>query len=128
MKLTLRDRQPEEGTPMPIHDWTRVDAGIFHHFHQRWIGSITDVLNQRLLPRDYYALAEQHGARFEPDVLTLYCRSATRGDIPASVRSRAEALADNARSEMIKKTLWVNDAGPTPSRCVRSIPVEDRPS
>jgi len=20
---------------MPIHDWTRVDAGIFHHFHQR---------------------------------------------------------------------------------------------
>ncbi len=56
---------------MPIHDWTRVDAGIFHHFHQRWIGSITDVLNQRLLPREYYALAEQQGAGFEPDVLTL---------------------------------------------------------
>ena len=35
---------------MPIHDWTRVDAGIFHHFHQRWIVAITDVLNQRLLP------------------------------------------------------------------------------
>ena len=56
---------------MPIHDWTRVDAGIFHHFHQRWIGVITDVLNQRLLPTDYYALAEQQGAGFEPDVLTL---------------------------------------------------------
>ena len=56
---------------MPIHDWTRVDAGIFHHFHQRWIGAITDVLNQRLLPRAYYALAEQQGAGFEPDVLTL---------------------------------------------------------
>ena len=56
---------------MPIHDWTRVDAGIFHHFHQRWIGAITDVLNQRLLPADYYALAEQQGAGFEPDVLTL---------------------------------------------------------
>ena len=26
---------------MPIHDWTRVDAGIFHHFHQRWIGATT---------------------------------------------------------------------------------------
>jgi hypothetical protein len=56
---------------MPIHDWTRVDAGIFHHFHQRWIGAISDVLNERLLPRQFYALAEQQGAGFEPDVLTL---------------------------------------------------------
>ena len=56
---------------MPIHDWTRVDAGIFHHFHQRWIGSITDVLNQRLLSGDYYALAEQQSAGYEPDVLAL---------------------------------------------------------
>jgi hypothetical protein len=56
---------------MPIHDWTRVEAGIFHHFHQRWIGTTTDVLNQRLLPAEYYALAEQQGAGFEPDVLTL---------------------------------------------------------
>ena len=59
------------GCFMPIHDWTRVDAGIFHHFHQRWIGVVTDVLNQRLLPTEYYALAEQQGAGFEPDVLTL---------------------------------------------------------
>ncbi len=21
---------------MPIHDWTRVDAGLFHDFHQSW--------------------------------------------------------------------------------------------
>jgi Protein of unknown function (DUF4058) len=65
---------------MPIHDWTRVDAGIFHHFHQRWIGAITDVLNQRLLPRDYYALAEQQGAGFEPDVLTLETRESPEPD------------------------------------------------
>ncbi len=58
-------------TPMPIHDWTRVDAGIFHHFHQRWIVAITDALNERLLPSEYYALAGQQGAGFEPDVLTL---------------------------------------------------------
>lgn len=56
---------------MPIHDWSRVDAGIFHHFHQRWIGAITDALNQGLLPADYYALAEPQGAGFEPDILTL---------------------------------------------------------
>jgi hypothetical protein len=65
---------------MPIHDWTRVDAGIFHHFHQRWIVAITDVLNQRLLPGEYYALAEQQGAGFEPDVLTLKMSIATVPD------------------------------------------------
>ena len=25
---------------MPIHDWTRVDAGIFHAFHHGWIEEI----------------------------------------------------------------------------------------
>jgi Protein of unknown function (DUF4058) len=73
--------EPEaEGMLMPVHDWTRVDAGIFHHFHQRWIGVITDVLNQRLLPMEYYALAEQQGAGFEPDVLTLKASEASEPD------------------------------------------------
>ena len=22
---------------MPIHDWTRVDAGLFHAFHHDWV-------------------------------------------------------------------------------------------
>ena len=70
---------------MPIHDWTRVDAGIFHHFHQRWIGAVTDVLNGRLLPRDYYALAEQHGAGFEPDVLTLKATGTPEPDDDAAL-------------------------------------------
>jgi hypothetical protein len=65
---------------MPIRDWTRVDAGIFHHFRQRWIGVVTDVLNQRLLPMEYYALAEQQGAGFKPDVLTLNAREAAESD------------------------------------------------
>ena len=25
---------------MPIHDWSRVDAGIFHDFHHAWIEQI----------------------------------------------------------------------------------------
>jgi Protein of unknown function (DUF4058) len=68
---------------MPIHDWTRVEAGIFHHFHQRWIGTVTDVLNQRLLPAEYYALAEQQGAGFEPDILTLKVGGPPEPDDPA---------------------------------------------
>jgi hypothetical protein len=56
---------------MPIHDWARVDAGIFHAFHHRWISSLSDTLNRGLLPDDYYALPEQFAAGFGPDVLTL---------------------------------------------------------
>jgi hypothetical protein len=50
---------------MPIHDWTRVEAGIFHDFHHGWIEEIKRTLNAGLLPDDYYALAEQHASRFE---------------------------------------------------------------
>jgi hypothetical protein len=56
---------------MPIHDWTRVEAGIFHHFHHSWIEEIQRQLNGGLLPDDYYARAEQYAAGLGPDVLTL---------------------------------------------------------
>jgi hypothetical protein len=54
-----------------MHDWTRVDAGIFHAFHHSWIEEIARALNRGILPADYYALPEQHAAGFGPDVLTL---------------------------------------------------------
>jgi hypothetical protein len=56
---------------MPVHDWTRVEAGIFHDFHHAWIEEIRRALNAGILPNDYYAMAEQHAAGFGPDVLTL---------------------------------------------------------
>ena len=39
---------------MPVHDWTRVSADIFHHFHFEWIGNLSRQLNRGLLPPDYY--------------------------------------------------------------------------
>jgi Protein of unknown function (DUF4058) len=60
---------------MPIHDWTRVDAGLFHAFHQRWISALSDALNRGALPADYYALAEQLLGAPIPDVLTLRAAS-----------------------------------------------------
>jgi hypothetical protein len=57
---------------MPIHDWTRVDAGIFHAFHHDWITEIARALNRGLLPAGYYALPEQLAAGLGPDVLTLH--------------------------------------------------------
>ncbi len=56
---------------MPVHDWTSVDAGIFHDFHQSWIVAIRNSLNDALLPSDYYALAEQVTEGPIPDVVTL---------------------------------------------------------
>jgi len=56
---------------MPIHDWTRVDAGLFHAFHQDWIGSLARALNAGVLPPDYFALREQSIRGPVPDVLTL---------------------------------------------------------
>ena len=41
---------------MPIHDWTRVDAGLFHAFHQDWIVILARALNAGVLPPDYFAL------------------------------------------------------------------------
>ena len=67
---------------MPIHDWSRGDAGIFHHFRRRWIGAISDALNRGLLPGEYYALAEQQGAGFEPDILTLKAGGTPEADDP----------------------------------------------
>jgi Protein of unknown function (DUF4058) len=55
---------------MPMHDWTRVDAGIFHADHHSWIEEIHRSLLKRL-PPDYYSLPEQQAAGFGPDVLAL---------------------------------------------------------
>src|SRR5216683_1992198 len=71
MNVGRSSARSAEANAMPVHDWTRVDAGIFHHFHHGWIEEIARALNLGILPADYYALAEQHAAGFGPDVLTL---------------------------------------------------------
>ena len=79
----------DRGLLMAIHDWTRVEAGVFHHFHLSWIDAIARALNAGMLPADYYALAEQHAAGIEPDVLTLHAErpGADNGDAVNSRRS-----------------------------------------
>jgi hypothetical protein len=63
---------------MPVHDWSRVDANVFHHFHQRWTISICDALNSGVLPAGYSALVEQRTAGLIPDVLALEGRPRSR--------------------------------------------------
>ncbi len=75
---------------MPIHDWTRVKAGIFHDFHHAWIEDIKRALNTQVLPEDYYAMAEQFASGFGPDVLTLQ----SNGESRASGREKAPTSTD----------------------------------
>jgi hypothetical protein len=71
---------------MPIHDWTRVEAGIFHDFHHEWISTIKHALNKGILPADHYALAEQIAGGYGPDVLTLEGPRDFRAEVPDDTR------------------------------------------
>lgn len=75
---------------MPIHEWTRVDPGGFHHFHQAWTIEIANALNAGGLPRDYFALAEQIVSGPIPDVVTLK----RRGDPFDAAEPGGVAVAD----------------------------------
>ena len=59
---------------MPIHDWTRLEAGDFHDFHQCWVVAIRNALNGGLLPPEYMAMTDQVTGRPIPDVVTLRTR------------------------------------------------------
>jgi hypothetical protein len=79
---------------MPVHDWSRVGAGVFHDFHCAWIVEIRNVLNDGLLPPDHYAPAEQVLGDLGPDVLTLQAVGPGGGAVPGGgPRATAVALA-----------------------------------
>jgi Protein of unknown function (DUF4058) len=61
---------------MPIHDWSRIDSGIFHDFHQAWTIELRNALNSGALPPGYFALAEQVLSGPIPDVVTLQWQAA----------------------------------------------------
>jgi hypothetical protein len=78
---------------MPVHDWTKVEAGTFHSFHNAWITHLMGKLNGGLLPDGYYALSEQPAAGPIPDVLTLNVPDP--GHVPDPPKSeRGIALAE----------------------------------
>jgi Protein of unknown function (DUF4058) len=63
---------------MPIHDWARVPAGLFHHFHQDWSIEIARALNRGRLPKGVSALVEQRSGPLESDVLAIERKSTKR--------------------------------------------------
>ncbi len=81
---------------MPAHDWTRVGAGIFHHFHHDWVAEIARALNDGRMPDGYYALAEQIAEGPRPDVIALEARQAQGAEVDArSLDDRAVAVLEH---------------------------------
>jgi len=79
---------------MPVHDWRRVEAGIFHAFHVAWIPELQRVLNGGLLPEGFYALAEQHAGRSIADLLTLHASPALLEPLPLLPATGGMAVAE----------------------------------
>lgn len=95
---------------MPLHDWSRVESGVFHDFHTVWIAEIRNRLNAGLLPENYYALAEQHAGEYFADVLALHVPPRTdeqsrfdeSNDEPGGGTALAEAPPKVAQHETIE--------------------------
>lgn len=86
---------------MPVHDWTRVDAGLFHDFHQGWTIALRNTLNAGVLPSDYFALVDQNIRGPIPDVLTL--RLAAPVDKPGSAASTTLAAPPLPRTRLVRR-------------------------
>ena len=84
---------------MPIHDWTRVPAGTYHFFHQRWIAAIADALNGGGLPDSHSAMSEPAGIAVLDSPPRN--RNVTRGENTAGYARRADHLSVYLPGELI---------------------------
>src|SRR5258708_7500307 len=79
---------------MALHDWTLVEAGIFHSFHNAWITHLGEALNAGVLPSGYYALGEQHFGHYIGDLLTLHAGGANGASLPSKPWDGGLAVAE----------------------------------
>ena len=98
---------------MPVHDWSRVDAGIFHNLHLGWMVAISRAFNDGILPSDFYAMTEHFPARGDSDEMAPgACGS--DGIIPGATalaltppRVRTTATATDNRYALMQRTLVI---------------------
>jgi hypothetical protein len=88
---------------MPIHDWTRVPAGLFHHFHQAWAVGIAERLNKGMLPKDLSALVEQRVNPFEADVPAVERRM--RSPRPGAGNGAATQMLEPPLTRTVRKSI-----------------------
>jgi hypothetical protein len=86
---------------MPLHDWARVPAGLFHHFHQDWSIEIARTLNRGRLPKGLVALVEQKAGPKESDVLAIESRSLPR---PQAGDGIGVAMTSPPQTRIVRRT------------------------
>jgi hypothetical protein len=58
---------------VPIHDWSRIDANLFHDFRQAWTVGLRNALNGGLLPKRYSALVGRHASGVLAEMSAAQC-------------------------------------------------------
>lgn len=87
---------------MPIHDWSRVPSGLFHHFHQDWSIEIARTLNRGALPKGLSAMVEQRAGVVEGDVLAVESRR--RPGPPALPAAGGLLTLDPPATSIVRRT------------------------
>ena len=89
---------------MPIHDWTRVPAGLFHHFHLAWCVEISRVLNRAHLPKSVSALLEKHSQTRVPDPQLIKSRSGLRRGATDTKSKYGIATIEPAKAQIVRSS------------------------
>lgn len=111
---------------MPLHDWTRVDSGIYHNFHQDWTIEICRTLNRGILPDGYFAMADPRIGGPEPDVIALQAlgpdpsRGLVVAQTPPRIQAVAKATTESARYARKANRIAIKEG---PGRVVAMIEV-----
>lgn len=87
---------------MPIHDWTRIPSGLFHHFHQDWSIEIARTLNRGHLPKGVSALVLQRAGLREPEVLAIESRGELRR--PKAKDESGVATAEPPAAQIVRRS------------------------
>jgi len=95
---------------MPAHDWTHVQSGLFHHFHQDWCTQIARSLNAGVLPKGVYALVEQRVDGPEPDVIAVQSKQQPKsgGGGTATLTAPKTKLANRTLSDAARYAARAN--------------------
>ncbi len=113
---------------MAIHDWSRVDVGVFHDFHLVWIGRLKGILNEELLPRPFYAIAEPLLGEAEPGVIALHTQTEPSSSPPGPLQGSKHVHSDTTEGA-VALAPWpvvVEDIVPDPyARRSRRIAIKD---
>jgi hypothetical protein len=107
---------------MGVHNWTRIEAGLFHDFHVAWIAELRSALNEGLLPGGYYALAEQQAGERTPDVLTLHS-APLLPDAAESGNGNFPSTGGTAVAEIPPRVRLRRTVHPSAARLRRSIAI-----